>query len=47
VLAKQRAFSGTNTENLRWGNPQASDEELKHACTLAQATNSFALSRRI
>ena len=37
VLQNNVLFSGTIAENLRWGNPQASDEELKHACTLAQA----------
>jgi len=30
-------FSGTIKENLRWGNEHASDEELSHACRLAQA----------
>ena len=30
-------FSGTIAENLRWGNPQATDEELKQACEFAQA----------
>ncbi len=37
VLQNNVLFSGTIAENLRWGNPQASDEELKHACELAQA----------
>jgi ATP-binding cassette subfamily B protein len=30
-------FSGTIKENLRWGNPDATDEELEHACRLACA----------
>jgi ATP-binding cassette subfamily B protein len=30
-------FSGTIKENLRWGNPEASDEELVRVCKLAQA----------
>lgn len=37
VLQKNVLFSGTITENLRWGNPNATDEEIKHACELAQA----------
>jgi ATP-binding cassette subfamily B multidrug efflux pump len=37
VLQKNVLFSGTIKENLRWGNPQASDEELMEACRLAQA----------
>ena len=37
VLQKNVLFSGTIKENLRWGNPQASDEELIHACKLACA----------
>ncbi|GAA6122238.1 ABC transporter ATP-binding protein [Bifidobacterium psychraerophilum] len=37
VLQKNVLFSGTIKENLRWGNPQASDDELRHACQLAQA----------
>jgi ATP-binding cassette subfamily B protein len=37
VLQKNVLFSGTIKENLRWGNAQASDEELIHACKLAQA----------
>lgn len=37
VLQKNVLFSGTIAENLRWGNPQASDEDLRHACRLAQA----------
>ncbi|OZG65044.1 ABC transporter ATP-binding protein [Bifidobacterium eulemuris] len=37
VLQKNVLFSGTIAENLRWGNPNATDEELRHACQLAQA----------
>ena len=37
VLQKNVLFSGTIKENLRWGNKEASDEEIIEACTLAQA----------
>ena len=37
VLQKNTLFSGTIKENLRWGNPQATDEELRHVCRLACA----------
>lgn len=37
VLQKNVLFSGTIKENLRWGNKEASDDELLHACRLAQA----------
>ncbi len=37
VLQKNVLFSGTIYENLRWGNPEATDEECKHACKLACA----------
>jgi len=37
VLQKNELFSGTIAENLRWGNPHATDEELVEACRLAQA----------
>ncbi|MBR2320051.1 MAG: ABC transporter ATP-binding protein [Clostridia bacterium] len=37
VLQKNQLFSGTIKENLRWGNPNATDEELIEACKLAQA----------
>ena len=37
VLQKNVLFSGTIKENLRWGNKEATDEELIHACKLAQA----------
>lgn len=44
VLQKNVLFSGTIKENLRWGNPDATDEELEQACKLACADefiNSF------
>ena len=37
VLQKNELFSGTIKENLRWGNENASDEEIEHACRLACA----------
>ena len=37
VLQKNTLFSGTIKENLRWGNPDATDEELVHACKLSCA----------
>lgn len=37
VLQKNELFSGTIKENLRWGNKNATDEEIEHACKLAQA----------
>ena len=37
VLQKNVLFSGTIKENLRWGNEDATDEEMIHACKLAQA----------
>ena len=37
VLQKNELFSGTIAENLRWGNENASDEELVEACKIAQA----------
>ncbi len=39
VLQKNVLFSGTIKENLRWGNPDATDEELIRVCKLAQADN--------
>lgn len=37
VLQKNELFSGTIKENLRWGDPDAGDDEIIHACELAQA----------
>lgn len=37
VLQKNMVFEGTIAENLRWGNANATDEELRHAAHLAQA----------
>ena len=37
VLQKNVLFSGTIKDNLRWGNENATDEEMVHACQLAQA----------
>ncbi len=37
VLQKNVLFSGTIKENLRWGDPDASDGELERICKLAQA----------
>lgn len=37
VLQNNVLFSGTIKENLRWGNKDASDEQIKHVCKLAQA----------
>ena len=39
VLQKNVLFSGTISENIRWGNENATDEEVKNACKLAQADN--------
>ncbi|MDY3927780.1 MAG: ABC transporter ATP-binding protein, partial [Clostridia bacterium] len=39
VLQKNVLFSGTIKENLRWGNPEATDEEIIRACKLSQADN--------
>ena len=38
VLQKNVLFSGTIKENLRWGNKEATDEEIIEACKLAQAS---------
>ena len=37
VLQKNELFSGTIKDNLRWGNPDATDEEMIHACRLSCA----------
>lgn len=37
VLQKNELFSGTIKENLRWGNENATDEEIEEACHLACA----------
>ena len=37
VLQKNELFSGTIAQNLRWGNPAATDEDLRAACRAAQA----------
>lgn len=37
VLQKNVLFSGTIKENLRWGNPEATEDEMEEACRLAQA----------
>ena len=37
VLQKNVLFSGTIKENLRWGDPNATDEEMERICKLAQA----------
>lgn len=37
VLQKNELFSGTIKDNLRWGNENATDEEMIHACKLSRA----------
>ncbi len=37
VLQKNVLFSGTIKENLRWGDPEATDEEIERICALSQA----------
>lgn len=37
VLQKNVLFSGSIKDNLRWGNENATDEEMEHACKLAQS----------
>ncbi len=43
VLQNNILFSGTIKENLRWGNPNATDEQLREACVLAQADDFISL----
>ena len=38
VLQKNVLFSGTIKENMRWGKPDATDEEIAYYCSLAQAS---------
>ena len=38
VLQKSELFSGTVSENIRWGNENATDEDIKRAADIAQAT---------
>lgn len=38
VLQKNILFSGTIRENLQWGDESATDEQIKHVCDLAQAS---------
>lgn len=38
VLQKNTLFTGTIKDNLKWGNPNATDEEIMKACDLAQVT---------
>ncbi len=44
VLQKNVLFSGTIRENLRWGDPNATDEQIEHACRLACA-HDFIMAR--
>ena len=44
VLQKNVLFSGTIRDNLRWGDPNATDEEIARICELAQA-HEFVLAR--
>ena len=46
VLQKNVLFSGTIEENLRWGNEDATDEELRQACELAQADELYPAASR-
>ena len=45
VLQKNQLFSGTVRDNLRWGNPDATDEEIREVCRLAQA-DEFVLAHK-
>lgn len=42
VLQKNELFSGTIASNLRWGDEHATDEQIKHAASLAQADSFIA-----
>ena len=44
VLQKNELFSGTIRENLLWGNPDATDEEVRHCCRIADA-DEFVMAR--
>ncbi|MCQ2771603.1 MAG: ABC transporter ATP-binding protein/permease, partial [Clostridia bacterium] len=44
VLQKNELFSGTIKENLKWGNANATDEEIVEACKLAQADEFIVLN---
>ena len=46
VLQKNVLFSGTVRENMLWGNPSATDEEIQHALDLAQI-GSVSLDKKI
>ncbi len=37
VLQNNVLFSGTIMENIRWGNPEATEQEVRNACIMAQA----------
>jgi ATP-binding cassette subfamily B protein len=37
VLQKNVLFAGSISDNIRWGNKDATDEEVEHVCRLAQA----------
>lgn len=45
VLQNNVLFSGTIYDNLRWGDPDATDEECRHACDLACASEFIERSR--
>ncbi len=38
VLQKNQLFAGSIKENLRWGNEEATDEEIEYVCSLSQAS---------
>ena len=39
VFQESKLFSGTIADNIRWGDPEASDERIKEACDYAQAAD--------